>query len=239
MELERSFAVLVVLATSACAQPSSTGPRAQPLPSQPLPSQPPAIHELPFPEGGEWPPLVQGATNVRLVPWSEIPGALTDARVLELREAALRDPRVQEALGARFAYVTADEVEPQKGAARSSAARLTFYSHTNDVAVAVLVRGTEIVQVEPLRGYQPAEGATEIERAVALALSTELSSVAEGLQGTAMAVSPADGRPGAGHRVLYVTFSRVGEARPLYFALVDLTDERVLAYGPVRSRRER
>jgi len=232
MGIERSFAILVVLATSACQRPSSAGPR-----PQPLPSQPPAIHELPFSAGGDWPPIVRGATNVRTVPWSEVPGALTEARILELREVALSDPRVQEALGARFAYVTADEVEPPKGEARSPVARLTYYSHTNDVAIAVLVRGTEIVQVEPLRGYQPAEGTSEIERAVALALErTELSTATEGLRGTAMAVSPAEGQPGAGHRVLYVTFSRVGEARPLYFALVDLTDEQVLAYGPVRSR---
>jgi hypothetical protein len=42
---------------------------------------------------------------------------------------------------------------------------------------------------------------------------------------------PGEGRPGAGHRVLYVSFLASGSARTEFMALVDLTDGRVLEAG--------
>jgi hypothetical protein len=209
---------------------------------QMLPEKPPNRPELRFSaEKKEWPPRPEGRTNVTDVPWKEIPGALTPSREGELRNAALQDARVRAALGARFAYISAGTVERDKdrapGSNEATEVRLTFFSHDKNVAVLVLMRGTEVRSVTPKEGYQPPEGVDEIKMASTLAArELHLGTKLRELQSGAIAVFPSQGQPGYGHRVLHVTFNQSGEDLPRYFALVDLTDQKVLSGGPVRQK---
>lgn len=206
---------------------------------------PPEVHELEFtgPEEG-WPPRPQEQTNVTEIVEEEIPGSLTDALEAEIRQAALDDKHVQKLLGDRFAYISTDEVESVKGRDRGPsdplATRVTFFSHTNNVAVEVRMRGVEVESVQRKEGYQPTEGPDEISEAIALALSDRrLQGKVEGLNGDAILMILPKGKPGYGHRVLYVAFSQEEEDHALYFAIVDLTHRTVLSAGPVAAAQRR
>ncbi len=207
-----------------------------------LPEKPPKPPVLEFStEQKEWPPRPVGRTNVIDIPWKEIPGALTEARAMELRQIALQDARVRAALGARFAYISADALEPDKdhprGPNEPAEVRLTFFSHAKNVAVLVAMRGNEVVSIAPKEGYQPPEGVDEIKAASALAARMlHLESKVREFQSGAIVVVPKQGQPGYGHRVLHVTFNKAGEDLPRYFAIVDLTDQTILSGGPVGSR---
>jgi len=213
--------------------------------------EPPSPPKLEFtgPDAG-WPPRVKGATNVRIVGWQEAPGSLTDQVEARVRRAAERDARVRRELGERFAYISADEIEEGKGRrrdpARPLAVRVTFFSHSNNSAVEVTIRGGVVEGVARRPDDQPPEGVGEIAAAVALARrDSRLRGKVQGLTGHAILVSPDQGEPGYGHRVLTVTFRkraadvtvrRDAEELPRYFALVDLSDQKVLAAGPFLIR---
>lgn len=210
-----------------------------------LPAETPQAPVLEFTGPAEgWPPSPKGATNVTLVPWEEIPGSLTDVLESEIRQAALQDPRVRELLGNRFAYISTDEIEPEKeqkqDASQPLATRVTFFSHANNVAIEVRMSGTTVENVTKREEGQPPEGQDEIKAAIALAQRDQrLRGKLQGLIGSAILASLQAGQPGYGHRVLDVTFTREGEDVPRYFALVDLTDRRVLAGGPTAAREGR
>ena len=204
------------------------------------PEKAPEIHSLEFtgPEGG-WPPKIKGATNVRQVYSKEIPGSLTNAREAELRDAALHDPSVLKLLGNRFAYITIDQVDPEKCCPPRSTqvpvlTQLTFYSHSNNVAVEVQMSGTTVVDARRDEGYQPPEGAEEIAAAIKLAQADpRLHDKVGGLNAFAMVSPGAEKYPLQRHRWLWVGFAKKGEDMPpIYSALVDLTDQRVTTAGP-------
>ena len=210
------------------------------LPRQP---PPPPVLEFTGPEEG-WPPRVKGASDFRLLPLQEIPTARNEKAEAQLRTAALANPRVRELLGERFAFVSAGEVEPKKGAdsrpAGSPVVRLTFFSHAHNTAVEVLMSGSRVQSAERRPGEAPPEGAEEIRAAIALAeRDSRLAGTLEGLSGNALVAFPEKGQPGYGHRVLDVTFTREGVDLARSFALVDLTDEKVLAAGPIEARGRR
>jgi hypothetical protein len=209
------------------------GPKQQALPEK-IPT-PPVIEFTKLQEG--WPPRPQGRTNVINVPWTAIAGALNATQEAEIHQAAVLDTRVQAALGARFGYITAAEVEPAKDHPRSAnellSVRLTFYSYTNNVAIQVLTRGKAVEQVERREGYQPPEGAEEIKAAIELAQrSPTLRGVVKNMRATAIVTHLQQReQPGYGHRVLHVSFSVEGEDAPRYYALADLTDHQIVAAG--------
>lgn len=211
----------------------------------PLPQgfvRPPAL-EFNGPEGG-WPASVKGATNVHLIPWQDVPGSLTEEDAVRLRTAALRDSRVRELLGERFAYVSAAEVEPEKAAPRRQGApqkvRLTFFSHAHNTMVEVVMQGVEVQSAAQREGASPREGEEEIRSAVALAeRDPRLANKLAGLTGRALITAPDRGQPGYGHRVLDLTFGTDEEDLPHYFALVDLTTETVLEAAPIAARERR
>ena len=207
---------------------------------EPLPQAPPKVPvvEVTGPEEG-WPPQPKNVTNVTLVPWKEIRGSLTDSLEAEIRDAALQDRRVRRLLGKRFAYISTDEIEPRKSKRRDStkplATQVTFFSHTNNVAVEVTMRGTSVRVAKRKTKDQPAEGAEEIETAVALARSERrLEDKVQNLRGDAILIIVGKDQPGFGHRVLHVTFSKDDEDLPRYFAMVDLIDQKVISAGAVR-----
>src|SRR5688572_17474874 len=141
MERRLSGRVLLLLSilVGATGCPPMESGRSQPALPDKVP-EPPAIE---FSRAGdEWPPRPQGRTNETTVPTTARPGAFTESMEASLRTAALQDARVRTALGERFGYVAAAEVEPDKERPPSSTTalpvRLTFFSYANNVAVEVL-----------------------------------------------------------------------------------------------------
>ncbi|HEV7243252.1 MAG TPA: hypothetical protein VGQ36_28765 [Thermoanaerobaculia bacterium] len=171
------------------------------------------------------------------MPTTARPGAFTEAMEASLRTAALQDARVRTALGERFGYVAAAEVEPDKERPPNSATalpvRLTFFSYANNVAVEVLMSGRAVENVNPREGYQPPAGAEEMEAAIALARRDDRLRGVQRMDATAIVTERQKGQPSYGHRVLHVSFSVPGADAPGYYALVDLTDQKIVTAGPV------
>jgi hypothetical protein len=203
-----------------------------------LPAKVPEIPPLKFegPASG-WPPHPQDRTNVVNIPWKELPGVLTEAETGNLRAAALKNAEAHTALGARFALTAVDPVEPEKGAGSlegARAVRMTFYSYSNNAAVEVTMKGSEVQKVTRREGYQPPEGREDIRLATELASrDVNLRGKLKGLENTGLVTFPQQGRPGYGHRVLHVNFTKAGSDVPFFYALVDLTEQKVLRAGPV------
>lgn len=195
----------------------------------------PQIIELEFtgPEEG-FPPRPRDMTNVQSVPWTPIPGRLTPEIENELLRAALRRQQVRRALGARYAYLGASEIDPPKGQSTPGELQvlLSFYSYSANVAVDVRMRGGRVVEVIPRPGYQPAESSEEVERAVRLAQQDpRLGENVRGLEANGIVIG---GPPGTDHfrnRIIYVTFGPEDYIVPSHFAAVDLTTDRVLEAG--------
>jgi hypothetical protein len=207
-----------------------------------LPREVPEVPELEFTGPGEgWPPRPRGQRDVRRLEAQPIPGALTDALEQEIRRSALADGRVRALLGERFVHLTTDMRNWGKGRrpdpSRPLETRALFFSHTNNVAVEVLMTGLSTQGAGTLPGYQPPEAPEEIEQAVALARAhPRISDHVQDLEAGALLLPHQDGDPGYGHRILWVTFFDAaeieGEKPALFSAAVDLTDQRVLVARP-------
>jgi hypothetical protein len=206
---------------------------------RPLPAKQPTPPTLAFTSPSEgFPPEVKGATNVRVMEWTFRQGALTDEAEAKAREIAVRDARVRQLLGERFAYISADEIDPEGKRPRrpeeTLSLRLTFFSYSENAAVRVILtpRRTvvRVVRAELVRGYQPREGRKEVEAAAALARrEPRLVERTQGLIPYGLLIEPSPGRRGHGHRVIHVVFTKGDEDLPRYSAIVDLTEQKVLA----------
>ena len=185
-----------------------------------------------------WPPAPagRGRERVRPVP-KEVSGTLTVYLRRQILRACSYNPRVREFLGDRFAFVGMEEVSDKtvdSKAQRSSVplVLVTFFSHSNNAAVMVRMRGIEILEVARETGVQPPEGVGEVEKAVRLARKdSRLKAKVLNLEGGAILVVPASDEPGYGHRVLYVTFAKRVGMHAQYVADVDLTVNKVLFVG--------
>jgi len=204
-----------------------------------LPGKIPTVPAIEFTKVEEgWPPRPQGRTNESDVPWTQRPGAFTASQEAGLRQSALQDTQVRAALGERFAYITASEVEPDKARPRSAGepipVMLTFYSYSNNVAVEVHMSGQKVEKVNRREAYQPPEGAEEIKAAIALALQDPraVESV-RNMRATAIVTYREAATSEAGHRVLHVSFSTPPDYVPQYYALVDLTANKVLIFSKI------
>ncbi len=225
--------LMLLVAALAC-QPEKKSIDSKPkLPEKAPP--PPAIEFTGTAE--EWPPSPRGRENVTFVPTTTRVDVLTAERAAALRTAVLQEARVRTALGERFGFVAAAQLDPAKdrpGQPGALAARLTFYSYSNNVAVEVLTSDRRVDAVNRREGYQPPEGTEEIEAAIALARrDARLRNVVEGMSATAIVTYRPQNQPGYGHRVLHVSFSAPNAEAPRYYALVDLTDLSILTAGPV------
>lgn len=235
MKCSRGIFLPGLLATIASA---AVGGCQEPKRKAALPEKPPEIAVLEFgKEEGGWPPLPIGAQNVTLISWSEVAVSLTEPLGVQLQQAALADAQVRQLLGERFVFISADELEQGKTGRPQTTAelatRLTFFSHTNNVAVEVRMLGSKVENVNRREGYQPPEGAEEIDLAVQLARrDSRIREKVANLEAGALVAFPQKDQPGYGNRVLYVSFSKLGEGLAHYMALVDLTTQKVLAAGP-------
>jgi hypothetical protein len=207
-----------------------------------LPDEAPEVPELEFTGAGEgWPPRPRDQEEVRELEVEPIPGGLTDALEEEIRSAAINDRRVQEMLGERSVHLTTDMRRWGKGRRPDPGlpldTRLLFFSHTNNVAVEVLMAGLTTCGARTRPGFQPPEVPEEVEEAVALARAhPAISDLVQDLEAGALLLPFRDGDLGYGHRILWVTFCAAGETEDekpaLFSAAVDLTDKRVLIARP-------
>jgi hypothetical protein len=146
-----------------------------------------------------------------------------------LVQQALANIDVRNLLGTRYTLISvavADEERP----------RLTFYSYSDNVTVEMDMKGARVVKVQRREGYIPLEGAEEIKEAIALARKdTRIGGQLADLEGHAIVMQPKRGimlnDPGYGHRVFWVTFSEGLTGSPQYWAVVDLTNKKVLKTG--------
>lgn len=219
----------------------SSGCRA-PIKRQPLPLKSPRPVQLKFTGEDEgWPPRPRGMTNVKHVPWTPIPGALNEELENQLRRSALANNRARDALGERYAYIGADQVEHSKKkedvSIVSGIVDLTFYSHSANVAVIVRMKGNKVQSVARRENYQPPEGVDEVKEAAGIARQDHrLEAKVAGLSADGIAIEPRRGDPGHGHRILYVTFRELDADFPMFNAIVDLTSMEVLEAGPSGGR---
>jgi serine protease AprX len=177
------------------------------------------------------PPQAVGATQIEEVPWVELEGALTDAREATLRALALDNPAFRQLLGARFAFVSADQEETAKGEGNSPIIRLTYFSHERNSAVQAIMIGDAFSDLVRRPDLEPPAGADEIQEALDLARADDrLRGRVTGLIGDGMVLTiESQAEPGFGKRVLYVTFSKNDhEELPIYSAVVDLTTPSVI-----------
>jgi hypothetical protein len=98
------------------------------------------------------------------------------------------------------------------------------------------MRGERFLSVGRQEGYQPPERKDEIDAAIALAKrDPHLDAKLDGLTGRAILIEPETGilfqEPGAGNRVFWVTFSTEAERHPHYWAIVDLSEGKVIRTG--------
>lgn len=203
-----------------------------------LPESPPQLPEMQFSlqEQG-WPPMPRDWQNVRPIQAEPLSSSLTNDLERQLRDAVLRDPRVQEALGARFAYIATDPLHIGKGrksdCSEPFSSRITIFSHTRNVAIEVILRGTVVQSIQSRQGYQPREGHDEIVRAICLARADyRLKGHVELLNAHAILQPTSVEDVGCGNRILWVSFTGCEDSEDekpaLFTATVDLISETVL-----------
>jgi hypothetical protein len=217
-----------------------------------LPDKVPASHVFQFTgddTAGHHRPKMAGMVADAGVKRATNEGAvLTSSEVAALRRAAEGDRRVAALLGKRWAFIDADRLPPEGkvsfGCCRdgSSMTRLAYYSYSQNVAVEVRMKDTNVLSVSRVEGYQPPEGQQDVQRGIELAKADpRLVGKVEQLQGHGLLMQPDRGffrnDPGYAHRTIWITFSKGQDGDPKYWAVVDLTDDKVLEAGeePPRS----
>lgn len=217
-----------------------------------LPDEPPSTHVLQFTgddiAGHHKPTMVGTVSDTAVKRSTNASAVLTADEVAALRKAAESDRRVTALLGSRWAFIDADRIPSEGklsfGCCRhtTSQTRLVYYSYSQNVAVEVHMKETNVLTVSRLEGYQPPEGEQDVQRGIELAKADHrLVGKVEQLQGHGLLMQPDRGffrnDPGYAHRTIWITFSEGRDGDPKYWAVVDLTEDKVLEAGqePPRS----
>jgi len=188
-----------------------------------------------------WPPQVRGITDAELVPWDSLPGALTAELQVEILDRLFADEEVTDTLGERFAFIAAEAIGTGKENDLSPGFNAVFFSHSNNSTVNVQLNDAlETVAVETIEPsiYQPPAGPGEFEEAIGAAREAliELEFDLTDLQSDGILAHPSQRTSPKAYfydrRVIYVSFSRGEDAPPSFFALVDLTNRKILDSGP-------
>lgn len=217
-----------------------------------LPEKLPALNVLQFigdDTAGHHKPRMAGAVSETALKRSTNTAAvLTTKEIAVLRKAAESDRRVTSVLGSRWAFIDADRL-PSEGKIDFGCCRLTtkpvrlvYYNYGQNVAVEVRMKEADVFSVARLEGYQPPEGSQDVERGIELAKADpRLAGKVEQLKGHGLLMQPDRGffrnDPGYAHRTIWITFSKGQDGDPKYWAVVDLTEDKVLEAGeePPRS----
>ena len=217
-----------------------------------LPDKLPSPHVLQFigddTAGHHRPKMVGAVSDTAVKRSTNASAVLTANEVVILRSAAESDSRVTKLLGGRWAFIDADRILSEGklsfGCCRhtTNLTRLVYYSYSQNIAVEVHMKGTNVLSVSRLEGYQPPEGRQDVQRGIELAKADpRLAGKVEQLQGHGLLMQPDRGffrnDPGYAHRTIWITFSQGQDGDPKYWAVVDLTEDKVLEAGeePPRS----
>ncbi len=217
-----------------------------------LPEEIPPLNSLQFTgedTAGHHKPKMVGASGDAAVKRSTNDAAvLTADEVATFRTVAESDRGVAMQLGSRWVFIDADRMPPEGkltfGCCRqtTSVVRLVYYSYSQNVAVDVRVKESGVLSVSRREGYQPPEGQGDVQRGIELAKADpRLAGKVNQLQGHGLLMQPDQGffrnDPGYGHRTIWITFSEGQGGDPKYWAVVDLTEDKVLEAGeePPRS----
>jgi hypothetical protein len=229
------------------ASPSTFGPAdvETPVAKQSLAGTPPVPHRLQFAgldEAGHAKPTTAAAGASMELIRKVSPAAFTTDQIAGLRQAAEASPRVAAMLGDRWTFVEADRLVAEGKASFGCCstafhqARLLYFSYSHNVAVEVQMKNATVIAVSRREGYIPPEGEQDVRKAVELARGdSRLSGKVAGLEGHGIMMEPKQGTiwndPGYGHRVMWVTFSQGQDGDPKFWAIVDLTADKVLDAG--------
>jgi len=240
--------LLVVLSSAGCSLFS--GPRHHEevrspetaVAKKPLPLPQRIVHRLEFNDPADGSRMTpKDRSDIK--PANSAPETVTMDEVgLDLQPKALANTVVRNLLGTRYALISMTVTDAghrmSQGCCTSSPSktRLTFYSYSNNLTVDAEMKGDTVANVQRLEGYLPMEGGEEIQEAIALARKdTRIGGALPGLEGHAILMQPGDGifwnDPGYGHRVFWVTFSQGRTGNPQYWAVVDLSEQKVLKAG--------
>lgn len=240
--------LLVVLSSAGCSLFS--GPRHHEevrspetaVAKKPLPLPQRIVHRLEFNDPADGSRMTpKDRSDIK--PANNAPETVTMDEVgLDLQPKALANTVVRNLLGTRYALISMTVTDAghrmSQGCCTSSPSktRLTFYSYSNNLTVDVEMKGDTVANVQRREGYLPMEGGEEIQEAIALARKdTRIGGALPGLEGHAILMQPGDGifwnDPGYGHRVFWVTFSQGRTGNPQYWAVVDLSEQKVLKAG--------
>jgi hypothetical protein len=184
-----------------------------------------------------WPPRPADQKEVKPIHSADLLGLPREELIEEITQAASHDERVRAVVGERYAHLHTDLLAFGKRQSREHTeqprTRVLFYSYTHRLAVEVTMRGTQVLDVFPLRGFQPAEGWDEVQAAIEIARRDErLRARVEGLDGHGILL-PLSEEQGKDHaRLLWVTFTELSpadeELPALYAAIVDLIEQTVV-----------
>jgi hypothetical protein len=216
-----------------------------PVSKQILPAQPPVVSKL---------ELIQSSEGARLTPKGDaVRGAarVQTSAVDEIREnspvvqAAERHPQVQERLGKRYFFISAEPAKHKdrfcpstllrtsgQASTTPGLTRITYYSYSRTAAVIVCMNAQEFVSLPTVpKDYQPPESDREEAEAIRVArLDARIQDKVKDLKANVILTDPEWrlwwwNNEGYGHRVFYVTFEKEGSGDPQYYAVVDLTEE--------------
>lgn len=187
-----------------------------------------------------FPPKIKGATAVpgaRLTVVADPRPSRVDARQ-SARAVALAHPRVQAALGNRFALLKSGWLDDDKNATTPTPERyqLTFYNYArNEVVTVLTARAREVVDVQsaPVQ-VQPAESREEVDAAVDIVRRDErYGRQVQGLRGRGIQ-TPAPATERGRDRYLYLMFYREPRTPAVFEATVNMSTGQVIAARPLR-----
>lgn len=218
------------------------------VPKMPLPLPPQGIvHRLEFNDPADGSRMtLKDRSDIKPTDSVQGTGTMAEAGV-DLQQKAQANTQVRNLLGTRYTLINMTVTDAghtmSQGCCKSSPSKiqLTFFSYTNNLTVDVEMKGDTVANVRRREGYLPMEGGEEIQEATALARQDTRIGALPDLEGHAILMQPGDGifwnDPGYGHRVFWVTFSQGLTGNPQYWAVVDLSEEKVLKAGKEEAHR--
>lgn len=188
----------------------------------------------------ESPPVPKSYTRVidprevlKVTPFATM---FSDQQIMDLRQRAEEDERLQKALGERYAFLSASlaDIGEKSETTPKLDVRLQYFNYVSNRAVHVWFSGGEVgeVQVQP-EGYQPPESDEEI--ATAEEVVRRNPSFKEAIEGIPVygILTPAP----KGHRYIYLMFRR-WQKPAIFYAIVDLTASEIIEAGHIKHHSE-
>jgi hypothetical protein len=182
-----------------------------------------------------YPPTLSGLRHNELArPEFAARGTRPAAEIrVDARKASLRDARITQVLGKRFAVIGAKEHVRSKGATDpgDNLVWIEFYSYSNNRAVKALLDGDTVVDIQyAADGYQPPDSREEVAAAADVVRQDgRYRRVVDALTVRGIQ-TPSDN----GNRYLFLLFYKQDTRRAVFTATVDMTESRVVEVNAVQ-----